>query len=146
MLCFSVVLVCLGLVSWVQAGREGVNVVLWKTSPQPPGSVLETPGRAACPGNTRGEVCRARVNVPVQSQGVREVKGRWPEDAPSGCPGQGSVTGTLPPLSPPDSSQGHGTSTVGSRDRGSALGFPVLAPGEPGGETHGLCVQSAVGL
>ena len=37
----------LELVSWV-------HVVLWKTSPQLPGDVLETPGHAVCPGSMRG--------------------------------------------------------------------------------------------
>lgn len=32
---------------------EGVNVVLWKTSPQPSGNILETPICAASPGTTR---------------------------------------------------------------------------------------------
>lgn len=30
--------------------REGVNVVLWKTSPRPPGNTLETPRCAISPG------------------------------------------------------------------------------------------------
>lgn len=113
--CFLVVLVFLGLVSWVQAGREGVNVVLWKTSPQPPGSVLETPGRAACPGSTRGEVCRVRVSFPAQCRVYTRLKGGGRKMPPVAAQGRARCTGPLPKGTEPP--------LWAAGDRGSALGF-----------------------